>query len=86
MHYSIWSDVETRDKGGWTSHHSCLSTASSCGCGGPGHTDSMMAVAPEGKPGHIDSPNFFPSTEHECVIQNLTLLRHAENNTKQLTK
>ncbi len=28
MHYSIWSDVETRDKGGWTSHRSCLSTVS----------------------------------------------------------
>ena len=35
MCYSIWSNVETRDKGGWTSHRSCLSTASSstfCDC------------------------------------------------------
>ena len=29
MYCSIWSDGETRDKGEWTSHRSCLSTASS---------------------------------------------------------
>ena len=35
----IWSDAETRDKGGWTSHRSCLSTASGFVCSdsvGPG--------------------------------------------------
>ncbi len=26
--HSIWSDVERREKGGWTSHRSCLSNAS----------------------------------------------------------
>ncbi len=34
MHCSIWSDAETRDKWGWTSHRSCLSTASSLNCRG----------------------------------------------------
>ena len=29
MHHSIWSNAERRDNGGWTSHRSCLSTASS---------------------------------------------------------
>ena len=60
--HSIWSDVERRDKGGWTSHRSCLNTVSGYHC-----FFLFVSVSPKD---FVNAPRMTPASIPELIWRN----------------